>query len=344
MADYILLAIVFISSCLGTWCIIWLARTHHWLDKPDHRSSHSNPTPTGGGLAFVIVCLAALVYLFSSRNPGFNYEVMVWLALLIAGLGVLDDVFNLGVLPRFFVQLVVVLGTLFFFPLPDFQVFSYSFEPGLLAYPLLAIVYIWFINLYNFMDGIDGIAASEALFVCGAVLLLTPGSDSWGVSMLLLVLCVSVTGFLCFNYSPARIFMGDTGSNFLGYMIGIAAINSTASELSNVWVWGILAGVFIVDATYTLIARISSKEPWYQAHRSHAYQLAAMRHSSHGRVVLTVQAINLCWLLPLAWTAHHYPAWGLLLTCIAWGPLVIIVHRVRAGKGSFTALHGDTRS
>lgn len=329
MTDYLILPLVFLCSFLGTELIVWLARTHHWLDRPNHRSSHSEPTPTSGGAAFVVTCLTALLYSYAETSPGFNYLIISALALLVAALGFADDLNGLGILPRIVVQLIVVIGTLALFNVPSIPLPGTFLEPGLLGYPLMLLAFLWFINLYNFMDGLDGLAATETLFISLAILFITLDGSPWEFTMLLLVLSASVAGFLVLNWAPAKVFMGDIGSNFLGFILGVAGLLSTSSGLTNVWVWCILCGVFVVDATYTLFVRILKGETWHQAHRTHAYQLAAVHYGSHRRVVLAVTGINLVWLLPLGWMAHHLPQWGAPLTLVAWLPLYMLVRYIR---------------
>ena len=182
------------------------------------------------------------------------------------------------------------------------------------------------------MDGLDGIATMETLFILLSVIWLTFSDDSEGLRNLSLLLVACLSGFLLVNFPPARLFMGDCGSNFLGFILGVAALISTTSGLTNIWVWSILAGVFIVDATYTLIKRMSDGETWYYAHRNHAYQIAARLLNSHLQVVMLTSAINIFWLLPLAWICHRYPDWGLVLVMIAWLPLLLLTMKVRASQ------------
>jgi Fuc2NAc and GlcNAc transferase len=186
--------------------------------------------------------------------------------------------------------------------------------------------------LYNFMDGIDGIAGVEALTVClgGVLLYWLTGSESAGSAALLLLLS-AVLGFLVLNIPPAKIFMGDAGSGFLGLCLGALSIEAARQAPAFLWSWLILLGVFIVDATVTLFRRVKRGQKFYIAHRSHAYQYASRRFGSHRLVTLAVALINLLWLLPLALLVGLRSLDGITGLCIAYAPLVWLAYRFKAG-------------
>jgi Fuc2NAc and GlcNAc transferase len=206
---------------------------------------------------------------------------------------------------------------------------------------VLATLYlVWLLNLYNFMDGIDGIASIEALTVCiGGILLYLialPGSQNWAGPALLFA---SVAGFCYWNLPPARIFMGDAGSGFLGVIFGAFSIQAAWAAPELFWAWTILLGVFITDASVTLIRRLWRGHRYDEAHRSHAYQRAARRLGAHRPISLAVGAINLVWLSPLALlVALGYldAAPGLL---IAYAPLLWLT--VLLGAGGPEAQNAD---
>jgi Fuc2NAc and GlcNAc transferase len=221
--------------------------------------------------------------------------------------------------------------------MPALTVAGLYLAPGWLTNLVAAIYMVWLLNLYNFMDGIDGIASIEAITVClGGVLiyLITiPGSNHWVVPALLLV---SVAGFLYWNYPPARIFLGDAGSGFLGITLAVFSIQAASVRSELFWGWAILLGTFIVDATVTLIRRAFRGRKLYQPHRSHAYQYAARSLGSHRSVSLIVGAINLVWLLPVAAlvaTGRLSGEFGLLVTYL---PLVLLALHYRAGVDEAT--------
>jgi Fuc2NAc and GlcNAc transferase len=204
-----------------------------------------------------------------------------------------------------------------------------------LGHGLAALYLVWLLNLTNFMDGIDGIAGVEVITVSlgGALLYLVavPGTRQW----LSLVLLASATlGFLVWNWPPARIFMGDAGSGFLGLMLGALSLQAASFAPPLLWSWVILLGVFIVDATVTLVRRVTSGERFYEAHRSHAYQHAARRWGAHLPVIIAVGAINLLWLLPIALLVALGSMHPLLGVLIAYAPVVAAALWLKAGEPS----------
>ncbi|MEJ2690632.1 MAG: glycosyltransferase family 4 protein [Deltaproteobacteria bacterium] len=322
-----------IASCL-TGLMRRYALSRALLDFPNTRSSHLEPTPRGGGTAIVLTFLAILPLLWvagilSTPALACFAGAGAWVALV----GFQDDRGHIRVpwrlLAHFFgaAWALAWLGGLP--PLPIFGVVVDLGWPGNFA----AVVYlVWLLNLYNFMDGIDGIAGIEAITVCfGGGLLswkLVPETDVWVLPM---ILSASVAGFLVWNFSPAKIFLGDSGSGFLGLMLGIMPIQEGWLDPKLFWCWLILLGVFIVDATVTLLRRILRGEKFYEAHCSHAYQYAARSYHSHKGVSLATGAINIVWLLPLAALVAEGILDGLLGLGIAYLPLVWAAIRYKAG-------------
>jgi Fuc2NAc and GlcNAc transferase len=182
------------------------------------------------------------------------------------------------------------------------------------------------------MDGIDGIASIEAICVCmgGSLLYWLTGHAE--AAWLPILLAATVAGFLCWNFPPARIFMGDAGSGFLGIVLGLLALVAGWVNPLLFWGWLILSGVFVVDATFTLARRLLRGDKVYQAHRSHAYQYAARRHGHHRPVSLAVAAINLVWLLPVALAVVLLNLDGALGTLFAYVPLILLAITYQAGE------------
>lgn len=315
------------------------ALVRNLVDLPNERSSHEGLIPTAGGVAIVVSfsgCLVAL-WLFD------EVPVTALVALTGAGgsvalIGLVDDHRHVPAVLRLIAHFAAAAWALFWLGgMPALTVSGLYLAPGWLTNVVAAIYMVWLLNLYNFMDGIDGIASIEAITVClgGAVLYLIaiPGSNHWVIPALLLV---SVAGFLYWNYPPARIFLGDAGSGFLGITFGVFSIQATWINSDLFWAWAILLGTFIVDATVTLIRRAFRGRRLYQAHRTHAYQHAARRLGSHKSVSLIFGAINLIWLLPVAAlvaAGHLSGGSGLLVTYI---PLVILAVLFRAGVDELT--------
>jgi Fuc2NAc and GlcNAc transferase len=189
---------------------------------------------------------------------------------------------------------------------------------------------VWLINLYNFMDGIDSLAASEAVFVGLAFMLLAVATADVNHAMVLLA--AASAGFLLLNRPPARLFMGDGGSYFLGYTLGVGLLFAAEQQIVSFWAGLILLAVFVVDSSYTLVRRMIGRARWYEPHRSHAYQRAARRYGSHARVTVGVVVLNTLWLLPLAWLASRSSQWGGMLTLVAAVPLLLIANYLKAGR------------
>ncbi|EGW53868.1 MraY family glycosyltransferase [Candidatus Endoriftia persephonae] len=325
--------LVFLGSLQLTGLMHRYALRRGLMDIPNARSSHLVPTPRGGGLAFVSSLMLAVLgsYLMGgwASLGGRELALALWGGgLLIALLGFWDDHGHIPARWRLAGHLLVAGGALVLLGVPG----SLGL-PEWLAYPLFLIGIVWLLNLFNFMDGIDGIAGSEALSVTGGAMLLIGwlGMDSV-LSDWLGVAAAATAGFLLWNWPPAKIFMGDVGSGFLGYLLAIFALQSANIGLLPIWSWLILLGVFIVDATLTLARRFLAGEAWYSAHRSHAYQILSRRWRSHRRATLGVLVINLVWLLPLAALAAARPALGVVLTLLAYLPLILLGLKIGAGR------------
>ena len=305
------------------------------LDQPNERSSHANATPRGGGLAVVAVvtCTALVLGLRGTLAPA---PTIAWCVggALIAAVGFVDDRRGLSPLARLLahfaaaVLLLVAAGGLAPLPWPGGPI-----DLGLIGLVLAVAAVIWSINLFNFMDGIDGIAASQSAFVTGGATLLVIWHGIPGVQALMAaVVCAASLGFLAWNWPPARIFMGDVGSGFLGFAIAVCAVLSLEDGPLTLWTWLVLHGLFLADATTTLLVRLARGERVYQAHRLHAYQRLSRRWGSHRAVTLLCWAINLGWLLPLAaLTVAHRNA-GVVVAAIALLPLFAGAGILGAGR------------
>ena len=304
------------------------------LDLPGERSSHQLPTPTAGGLGMLISFLGFLAWFVMISDQTDKTNIMLVGTGVIAGfIGYLDDRHNIKVSWRFLAHLLLALSVVIVLdPLPELRIFGWKWGSGLGLALLYMVALTWFANLYNFMDGIDGLAASEAITVIlGAMLIIgISGDQSWLMPLAALVL--SVIGFLVFNWPPARLFMGDVGSIFLGFTLGILAMITSAEGIISIWSWSILLALFICDATVTLLRRLVNGERIYQAHNSHAYQILARRWNSHRRVTLFVILINIIWLWPLAWCASKYLHIASEIAFFAYFPLLLTVCFVRAGQ------------
>lgn len=344
----LLLLLIAAVSCswLGTAALRRYALSGGLLDEPNARSSHQVATPRGGGLAIVVVFLlgCAVLLLLGRLEPSFC-GVLTGAGLLVAVLGFVDDHRHVGAGCRLLGHFLAALGTLLWLGgygvLPDTLAGSLGL-PGWLIIALGCLYLVWLLNLYNFMDGIDGIAAVEALTVClGMALVYVFVGQSQLVAAPLL-LAAAVSGFLLWNFPPARIFMGDAGSGFLGLVLGILSLQAALTDLSLFWAWLILLGVFVVDATWTLLRRLSRGKKPYEAHRTHAYQWASRRHGAHRPVTLAVLVINLCGLLPIALLVGAGRLSAILGLLLAYGPLLCLALRYHAGTDEVAAAAQST--
>jgi Fuc2NAc and GlcNAc transferase len=204
-------------------------------------------------------------------------------------------------------------------------------ESGWLLGFISVVAITWMINLYNFMDGSDGLAGIEALTVAGlgAAFCFWRGDST--LASIYLGLALASSGFLLFNWSPARIFMGDVGSGFLGFCFGALAFAGEWSGTLPITASLILLGTFVVDATYTLVRRLAAGQKVYQAHRDHAYQHMIQGGRTHRQVATIYALINLFWLGPCAFLSVIYPNAAPVILLIAYLPLIAMEYRFRAG-------------
>lgn len=304
------------------------------LDIPNGRSSHTVPTPRGGGVAIVAGYLIALVWMFGGGAIALSaFLALFGAGFFIAALGFLDDHGHIAARWRLLGHFLASAWGLFWLGgLPSINVFGATLEPGVIGNVLAAFYLVWLLNLYNFMDGIDGIASVEAITVCAGAVLIYALEGFTSLIWPAVLLTGAVVGFLIWNFPPAKIFMGDAGSGFLGIILGLLSLQAAWISSQLLWAWLILLGVFIVDATVTLIRRLIRGDKVYEAHRSHAYQFASRQFGRHLPVTSAVGVINLCWLLPVALWVAHFGLDGAVGAVIAYVPLVILAIRFHAGE------------
>jgi Fuc2NAc and GlcNAc transferase len=334
------LSLALALTVLAAWAMTGAARRYAIrsgvLDIPNSRSSHLIPTARGGGLAIVLVYFAALLFLLWLRLlDTATVAALVLGGGVVAAVGYLDDRQALSASVRFSVHalaavwVVVCLGGI-----PDGMLRTFGFH-GILAGSVLAILALtWMTNLFNFMDGIDGIAASEAAFIAcaGAFISWRHGVDA-GLAGALLALGGASVGFLIWNWPPAKIFMGDVGSGFLGFSLAALGVAVSARSAVPIEVWVILGGVFLIDATLTLLRRMLRGERWYEAHRTHAYQRLARRWNAHLPVTAGVIAIDVAWLFPWACLAANLRPQAPYFMAAALAPLIALAVLSGAGSG-----------
>ncbi|MFS0826278.1 MraY family glycosyltransferase [Pseudomonas phoenicis] len=329
-----LLVAVAIVSFLLTAVIRRYALARSLMDIPNARSSHTVPTPRGGGVAIVLTFLPALLVLWQQGwVTGSQVLALGGAGLLVAIVGFVDDHGHIPARWRLLGHFAAALGLLIGLGgAPMLTVAGIPVHSAWLLMPLLAVYLVWLLNLYNFMDGIDGIAGIEALSVCAAMCVVYVLGGHVQAMAAPLLLAAAVSGFLVWNFPPAKIFMGDAGSGFLGLILGGLSLQGAWLDGRYFWAWVIVLGVFVVDATVTLLRRLIAGEKVYEAHRSHAYQHAARRAGRHLPVTLCTAAVTLGWLLPMALCVTWLGLDGALGTLIAYVPLVVLALKFRAGR------------
>ena len=323
-----LLAAALALSFAGTGWIRRYCLAHGIVDIPNERSSHSRIVARGGGIGFSGIFLLATVGLgIAGLVPVRAATGLAGGGIIIALTGWVDDRKGLTQITRILLHLtaaawaVVWLG-----PVP--AIVGGSTVWLWVTQIAGVIAFAWMTNLYNFMDGTDGIAGVEAVtvavasgFLCMMAGLAKPGHVYW-------LLASVVAGFLLWNWPPAKIFMGDAGSGFLGFTFAALTLWCSAENVRLFWPCVILLSVFVVDATATLLRRMLNREKWYMPHSTHAYQKLA-RRNGHLPIAIGVATINVAVLAPLAWLAWLHPELGFPLALAVNGGLAAVALTVR---------------
>jgi len=293
------------------------------MDRPNERSSHDTPTPRGGGIGLMAALLPAWIagaVLFAPDPLTTADWLLPLAAAALAGVSWIDDLRDLGALPRLAAQFAAAIAGVLVLP---GLVFQGLFPPWLDA-TLAVIGWVWFVNLFNFMDGIDGISGVESISIAagvvltGAILSIIPG----GMTAQALAVAAATAGFLAWNWHPAKIFLGDIGSVGLGYLLAwlllaLAAMGEWEAAL-------ILPLYYLADATITLLHRLARREKVWQAHREHYYQQAVQNGRSHARVSAAVATTNLA-LVALALAAAATPDGVFFPVILIFGAAVLVV-------------------
>ena len=299
------LAATFAISMLVTALSIRYAHWNNLLDLPGRRRSHDQPTPRGGGIGIVVAVMLACVVV-GTFSPNFQaWSIVVGVA-IVAAVGWIDDHRGLHASVRLLAHFAGCAIAL----LPAFVELArtpHAFPPSALyalaAFALVACV--WSVNLHNFMDGINGLLALQAIFVLCALAFCEITARPQPKVAAILLWAGAVAGFVPFNFPRARIFMGDVGSGVLGLLVGIAVAWQMADGSAVLWTGLIACSAFATDATCTLVSRIVRGRRWYSAHREHLYQWLARGGFTHAQVVSIYMAWNLCVVAPVLYLANR---------------------------------------
>ena len=319
----ILLFFVYVLSLYGTIYYKKFALRHSILANLNFRTLHEKPTPRGGGIVFSMVFVFFVFCLYFINLV--ELELMLVFGIgagLAATVGYIDDLKGIDSIKKLILQFLLVLFILYVFnggPLSMIERLS-----GWPSWTISAFLLLWLINVYNFIDGIDGLAISGAILIL-ITLLLTfyITNHTSNLVPLFLVLFASSLGFLFFNWPKASIFMGDSGSIFLGYCFGAFIVYSLMKNEISFLTWLVVFGYYLGDTTTTTLIRIMLVKKWYHPHRSHAYQNLARKLDNHAIVSFGVMVYHILWLLPLAiWTVLK-PNFGIIAVVLAFLPSVI---------------------
>lgn len=308
-----------IAAALGTWLLRGYALRRRLLDQPGERRSHAIATPRGGGMAIVAAVLAgcgAACALWPTARP-----IVIWFAaglVLVAGVGWWDDHRPLSARLRLLIHVAASasLGLLI-------ARYSGNAWDGVLG----ALASVVLINVWNFMDGINGLAASQAALAALAFAAAVPAPWSWAG----LAVAASCLGFLPFNFPRARIFLGDGGSGALGYILAALLALGVVEGQVGWWIGWLPLSAFLVDAGFTLLSRMLARQRWWEPHAQHVYQRLARRFANHVPVSAAYFAFSLA-ALSLYVVLRHDPLWLQWLAALSWGlAATAIWHLLRNG-------------
>jgi Fuc2NAc and GlcNAc transferase len=281
------------------------------LDIPNERSSHDVPKPTSGGLAIVLNVMAVMLWMGLAGDE--RIVLFSVLLLLIALVGLADDIKSLGITFRAISYMFLSLMLILFY--------SNTQEHGLNAWWVISLATLgifWTINMYNFMDGTDGFAATQLLIVSVPVAIMLYSSELYNFAYLLFILASATLGFLYWNLPPAKIFMGDVGSCSIGFILGGYIYITYENSILSIFIWLILLSVFIVDSTLTLALRLVQGEKWYKAHCDHAYQKYIRLGHSHRQLLNKLIIIGIILLWPCAFLVYYVPQSSVSITVLVY--------------------------
>lgn len=322
--DVGLLIAALASALAGTFFYGKLATRLGIVAVPNERSLHQHDVPRGGGVAIAAPFLVAMVVLYAAGELPLRWFLALFGGgAVLAVVGFIDDVVEVSARLRILLHAALAawaLGCLGGAPALDLGFATVQLGAAGLA--LFGLGLVWMINLYNFMDGIDGMAASGSVFICACAASLLIAARSPAIGVPVAILGAAALGFLCFNWPPARLFMGDTGSAFQGYVFGVFVLLSMATGALSPWTWIILMGYFVGDTTTTTLLRILTVKRWWGTHRGHAYQNLARIWRNHRRMTLLTLAVDGLWLLPLALASVRWPHQAMGIAALALAPIV----------------------
>ncbi|MDZ4730574.1 MAG: glycosyltransferase family 4 protein [Xanthomonadales bacterium] len=304
--DLIYLLLIAFSACFLTGATAWFARQQGMLDLPGERHSHTLVTPRGGGLGIVVALLLSNWFLPPDLLfPQFWTRCLLPGFVALALVGFLDDRFSLSILPRLLAQLTASLFLLG-------CALQSGWAAGIWLWIAAVTFIVWMTNLYNFMDGSNGMAATQAVFAGMVLAILFYQSGDVAAARLAAALAAASLGFLPWNLGQARVFMGDVGSISLGFMIAGLLFFGVIRQNFSIPVACLVMLVFLCDSSLTLLARVIKGERWYTPHKQHIYQRLIAHGWSHGQVMWLYQLINILLVVPVIVVAVSFPEWAIV--------------------------------
>jgi Fuc2NAc and GlcNAc transferase len=325
--DFLIVFLFFVASTALSLIYKKIATDLNILSVKNHRTLHYIPTPRGGGIVFSLLSILAIFLIF--WNWQLTEELL--LALVVGGFtatlsGFVDDIKNIRARFKLIIQFSLACWVVFC--LYFGELLSLGLTPLYITIPILLLIMVWMMNAYNFIDGIDGMAASGSIFISMAlalVLFLTDGPIE--IIAIFILMTSTIIGFILFNWPPATLFMGDAGSVFLGYTFGVLLLFTVLNNDISIWVWLTVFGYFFADTMVTQIIRVVLLKKWYLAHRSHAYQNLARITESHLKVTSGVILYNIIWILPLTIWSALQPEMEILAAILAITPAVVVAYK-----------------
>lgn len=304
------------------------------IDMPNERSQHRVPMPRGAGICFYLGVTLTLALLYFMNQLTLTFTLPIFLGgSMVMLLGYWDDLKSVPAMVRLAVQLlasvyVVALLTNGF--AEDIQI---SFLPDWpLLTSLFCILYVaWFINLYNFMDGSDGLATLVGIIGAAIISVSSFFLQNFDLAVIYAVLAFSLFAFLTLNWHPAVVFMGDSGAYFLGFVFGAFALLSKLVYDTSLYIHLIVFGMFVVDATWTLIVRVARGQRASQPHRQHGFQKMVAAGWTHPQVALFYAGVMVFWLFPMTILTLVYPMYSFYFLVMAYLPIYFFIIWSRAG-------------
>ena len=332
-------AAVFTISAFLTSRLVRVVPRRFLLDHPNERSLHDRPTPRSGGLAIAVGTIVGVGGITATTAwPG----PLTWLsvgAVIVMVVSFIDDLSHVHPGIRITIHSIVALMLVLtglrleFLDLPGL---AFPLAPWLAT--VVTCLYIaWLINLYNFMDGMDGFAAGMAVIGFGTFALLGTMAGDYAFAGVNLVIAASAGGFLMFNFPPARIFMGDVGSSLLGYLAAALSLWAAIDGVFPLWIGALVFSPFIVDATFTLFIRLFRRERFWKAHKTHCYQRLVQLGWGHRKTVLWEYVLMVCCAASALFATHLNTGqqwWLMAIWTLVYTILVSCVYRLDARQGS----------